>query len=329
MQRLRPGSTDRATGPLRLAPDLKAAAARAHLPLPKTAKKAELLAALPQTVPLDLVAEARVRLRRRRAEADLAEALAEPDAHLDVRITVTRAKSEFRLSEGDLAPLRFTTAPNPHARSAPPMRLYDRGDVIRAAHLKHGGRAGLEAARETAAARKVARKESAAGRAQRRKAAAQAALAARGLAPPAFDDAYDRHLRTGRPPLEEVVALAARRAELTAALAARGLALRGDSALCEAYISEGRGSLPAIVDTMHEMDFLVRRGQYHRFHDQAWQSYKEAVGWVDRSDGISISHQARAAAWRHLCATPGKAALLAMSDLPPTFRARLIQGGRA
>lgn len=54
-----------------------------------------------------------------------------------VNITVTRAKSEYRLNENDLGSLRYVEKTNPHYKSAAPMRLYDDGEVAAVCKSKY------------------------------------------------------------------------------------------------------------------------------------------------------------------------------------------------
>ena len=53
------------------------------------------------------------------------------------RMTATRAKSEYLLTENDLAQLGYEEARNPHYRNAAPMRLYDVDDLVEATLEKY------------------------------------------------------------------------------------------------------------------------------------------------------------------------------------------------
>jgi hypothetical protein len=122
------------------------------------------------------------------------------------RVTQTRALSDasYCLTAKDIAALPVTLVPNPHYRSAAPMKLYEHEALLAAARAKHGGDAGIAAAAAARGARRAKAVTAAASRA-----AAQAA----------------REAENER--------------ELTDALRVWGLQLRGDSALCEAYIKHG------------------------------------------------------------------------------------------
>lgn len=88
-----------------------------------------------------------------------------------VRICASRAKSEYKLTEGDLAELSYTSVKNPHYRSAAPMRLYVESEVkvvaeekrVRLEHEKeHHDELLAERRREAKEARRIA-KEAAKG----------------------------------------------------------------------------------------------------------------------------------------------------------------------
>lgn len=65
-----------------------------------------------------------------------------------VKVTASRAKGQFGLDEGDLAQLDCQLVPNPHYRSAPPMRLYALADVQEASRAKQAHNKAWEAGRE-------------------------------------------------------------------------------------------------------------------------------------------------------------------------------------
>ena len=52
------------------------------------------------------------------------------------RITVSRAKSEYRLNESDLSGPRYEERENPHYSSAAPMRLYDADEIAQVCKRK-------------------------------------------------------------------------------------------------------------------------------------------------------------------------------------------------
>jgi hypothetical protein len=70
------------------------------------------------------------------------------------RITASRAKGEFGLTEDDLDGLGCEHVRNPHYRSAAPMRLYELAEVESMVETKRAARAAAFSARESDAARK-------------------------------------------------------------------------------------------------------------------------------------------------------------------------------
>lgn len=67
----------------------------------------------------------------------------------DQRITKSRAKGEYGLSDGDLATLSYRTAPNPHYRSAAPMCLYKLCEVKRISRRKRAKKKKLASSKKT------------------------------------------------------------------------------------------------------------------------------------------------------------------------------------
>ncbi len=74
------------------------------------------------------------------------------------RITASRAKGEYGLTDDDLDALGCECVRNPHYRSAPPMRLYDLADVESAAEAKRAARPALLAAAAAAREQEAARR---------------------------------------------------------------------------------------------------------------------------------------------------------------------------
>ncbi|KAI8918339.1 hypothetical protein DFJ77DRAFT_291075 [Powellomyces hirtus] len=68
----------------------------------------------------------------------------------DTRMVATTAKTVYYLTENDLNTLECTRVPNPHYRSAPSMRLYDKFSIQCLAFAKHGGLTGVVAKKEKA-----------------------------------------------------------------------------------------------------------------------------------------------------------------------------------
>jgi len=66
----------------------------------------------------------------------------------DTRVTKSRAKGEFGLSDGDLSTLSYRTAPNPHYRSAAPMCLYLLREVKRISKHKRAQKRRLNSSKK-------------------------------------------------------------------------------------------------------------------------------------------------------------------------------------
>ncbi len=260
--------------------------------LPLNGNKAEILSRTPRLPPPSLLrfvlaeheAERKRRLRDRPPGAPLPN---DPNA----RITATRAKTEFRLTENDLLSLNETLVRNPHYRSAAPMRLYLLSDVVAASHEKHGGPEGLVAAREKAQASTAKRRHTL----EEKEAAKRA-----------------RHN-------DEV---AQRRVQLEAAFAPRNLEIRRDSELCQRYLTLGIGNPTNIARIMDEMRFYFARTQYASKRDELFEQHLEHYGYYP--DPIELSEDAREEALddfiHELNSLEKVDAALADDLLPPTLR---------
>ena len=124
-------------------------------------------------------------------------------------ITSKRAKSEYKLNETDLSPLKELLAKNPHCRSGPPMRLYSLVEVVKASHAKmEANGTTLEEARQKTQARGEAVKRGKLDAKEKRRIALIDALAAVGLE---LDDSrsnslFIEHTMGSKPaPLEQTV----------------------------------------------------------------------------------------------------------------------------
>ena len=95
------------------------------------------------------------------------------------RITVTAAKTMYYVNEKDLAGLGYYSSTNPHSRHGPPMRLYLKKAIVRAALKKHGkDLVILQGEKEQAKQIRRDKKETSS---ERRREELTMALAARGL----------------------------------------------------------------------------------------------------------------------------------------------------
>jgi hypothetical protein len=165
----------------------------------------------------------------------------------DARITVTEAKTTYRLKEEHLVGLDEELKTNPVRRSAPAMRLYLKREVMLAQWAKDDKKLRDKAER-------------------------------------ARDRAINGP-RPRPPPAPKTLAQLARMARktrkiaLTSRLEDHGLELRSDSRMCEEYIQYG-GHIDAVVEMMIEMEFFVTRTRYSEFFDQIVDEF-ERVHWRD------------------------------------------------
>jgi len=246
---------------------------------------------LPLTVPPEVVGLARSRLLKIQVERELEELERQENSeNLDSRITLTRAKAEYHLNDDDIADLDCIVRRNPHYRSAAPMCLYILRDIIREAYLKHGGAAGLAAARAKSEVRKARLRETKMAKEEQKHAKRQQ-----------------------------------RKEELVAALTARGLHFRNDSTVCEEYINEtSTKSLQTVVDIMHEMNFYFNHTKYAHFHDLEYDEWCDnySYGPPDAQDKYEMSFNAKSRALSALIEKIGVQGVLAIPNLPPTIRRR-------
>lgn len=248
--------------------------------------------------------------RRQSIDNDLRAAADTLD--LNSHITVTRAKSQYHLNDGDLAGLRYSTAPNPHYRSAAPMKLYTLRDVVQRAYEKHGGAEGLAEADAASKRRKETIKQ--------HRQDVGSVLISEGLGEFLDHPLVAEHRSTGRPGLQKLLAALRRERELKAALEARGLQLRGDSTLCANYIMDGDGNVNIIVNIMEEMRFYHKYTRYEYFRERARQI---EMDWKGYYNPIEISDTAQRDAWEDIKKRKGRDWLLDLEDLPRTMRAEL------
>lgn len=195
--------------------------------------------------------------------------------HTDkTRMTATRAKADFLLSETELDELDVDLVRNPHYRSAARMRLYDVEELKAAAMAKYGTWEAFVARREKREKRSEAQL-AAIGRSRQGKRRKEKS-----------EDQLQRE-RQDKKRKEEKVARRwmiehereLRRTDLTAALAAYGLELQADSRMCASYIYTGAGihgeSMDAVVEIMRELQFLLTETSYEVLLDTIKEEYRE------------------------------------------------------
>ncbi|KAL4451299.1 hypothetical protein ABPG77_009371 [Micractinium sp. CCAP 211/92] len=103
------------------------------------------------------------------------------------RLNKGAAQREYRLTEKDLAGLEFMTRSNPISHRAPPVKMYNKLQVLAVAHRRYGSMAGLEAAAEVAAAKSAKATETRLRNLQQRRHEMAAALEEAGM------DGLDSH----------------------------------------------------------------------------------------------------------------------------------------
>lgn len=179
----------------------------------------------------------------------------------DARITVTTAKTMYRVKEEHLQGLDVVFKTNPVRRSAAAMRLYLTHEVMLASWLKEDAK--LRAKAERARERAIHGPRPRAPAAPRTP--AQLAAAAR----------------------------KARKVELAALLAAQGLELRADSRMCAEYIQYG-GHVDSVVEMMVEMEFFVNHTEYSCvFSDIVDYHERYRLDRDDRWDRDEVSDEAK------------------------------------
>jgi hypothetical protein len=257
-----------------------------------------------------------------------------------VRVSASTAKSDYLLTDGDLARLQCELVKNPVYRSAAPMRLYLLRDVIRTALAKHGGRdAEIRQARAEASMR--------GGEAAMERKASRQALLARKLDVPmdmelsrvfsiseAACKARDTYVGSGRGgaagAAAEIMAAHDRIKTLEKALAARGCELRHDSRLCRAFIDDNDGNPVNIAITMAEMKFYFTHTEYEAILDDMWDEARRERDnsyWdgydsdIDRIDPDELSHRAKTKALKRWAATND----LLAPELPKSLRAEICK----
>lgn len=181
-------------------------------------------------------------------------------------MTVTRAKDEFMLNDGDLLNLRYESKQNPYSRSAAPMRLYSLEDLYKKTVDKYE-------TWEIFAARRDKRKQTSTVRAlthednqKERRADLKRALAAHGLELRTDSTQCDRYINTGR-------------------------GVNGEN-------------LDGVVKVMRQMDFYYRETSYTKFVGQLKYEYREFGERYDMDFILEESKKEALQQWR--LAHPGR-----------------------
>ena len=180
----------------------------------------------------------------------------------DVKIPLTQAKLDYRLTDGEVKALPLLeTRRNPHYASAAPMRLYSQLAAQALAHRKYGSAAAMEEAKRKGKAVAAQRKRSHQDNVQARRDEVAALLVGAGLSQHQYNSRLSAYVERGADraaAVEAVEALAAaaaarraqaaRAAEVAARLAQEGLPA-GDRphAVFQPYVQSAKGDLGALV----------------------------------------------------------------------------------
>lgn len=208
------------------------------------------------------------------------------------RVTASRAKREFHLSEAELKTLDCISKRNPCYRSAAPMRLYSLADIQTAQAAKAAANPKLAAKWAAAENQRLEKERKEQARDVRRKALKDILEGIEFWS----DTACCAYIESGVGDLESIardvrakheVRVARqriRRIELTDALHAVGCELRSDSTICANYIRSGAGNPDAIAQTMLEMKFFYNFTRYSAIQRNMWAYERDMFYDGDDSD---------------------------------------------
>ncbi|KAI8577266.1 hypothetical protein K450DRAFT_253018 [Umbelopsis ramanniana AG] len=192
-----------------------------------------------------------------------------------VRITKMRAKSEYRLTDDELEGISVNYARNPHYRSAAPMCLYDKKEIIQMARIVHGGDIGIEAAREATIKKGNAMIESRRRNKETRKTRLEERLAEANLTNMVNHYACRQYIESSKGgDLESIVIILQaeaerlrliqnRKAELDAEIATSGI--QNVPPLCligyHGYVNSGIGSVVGVLSEARKQEVLAKKQQ--------------------------------------------------------------------
>jgi hypothetical protein len=252
----------------------------------------------------------------------------------DAQITVTECRKEFWLKDSDLEHIKCTFKRNPHGRSAPPMRLYNKVDVLKLVIKVHGpGELPLTFGEILEDMKNKDKKlKSAHSAYERRHASALCTAKQTGLsdyiANPEVATAINRYANgsstqdTLTRVLTAINEKQERRKTLQTMLTEQGCELRSDSKLCESYIEHGVGDPHNIVRIMREMKFYYTHTNYKNFLNAAYDNYRSCrYDYYDRPDPEEMSDQAKTKAlsdW--VKRQPNIKTAYHHADLPPSLK---------
>jgi hypothetical protein len=268
------------------------------------------------------------------------------------RITATRAKSEYQITDDQLDLLPVRLARNPYGGSSAPMRLYQVAAVKALAEAVHGTLSKIADTIEAKANAKRARAEKLSAELAEECVRRRAATAEVMRSIPS-GDAVGTHPDTlayinGKTPLgPDALARAvdgcvafnlaasiereereSRASILHAAMRARGLEVRADSRMCAQFLDGTLTDLDRVIDTMAEMRFLFKHTRYASIRQDVYRAYRhdDADEYFDGGyahvDKDAVSAEARAAAIHQFFRGPPSKISDALDDMPDVLRAR-------
>jgi hypothetical protein len=241
------------------------------------------------------------------------------------RITATKAKTEYMLTEKELKTINCELVRNPHYGSAAPMRLYLLSEIETLHNNKFKNKKEVDQTklkRENKAQKaKETHDRNIALRKQELKDLFNEQEFNRLLAysDESYED-YEKYLQQGKPSIKTKLQMSLNRMiELRTALESRNCELREDSKLCLNYINDNSDNLQYVVDMMLEMKFLFAHTNYSQYRqdifDELVEQELEYEYYYDAEElGLEASEKAKKRAIKYL---PNA---LSYPDLPPRFK---------
>ena len=241
------------------------------------------------------------------------------------RITITKAKKEYLLTDKDLESLKYESVQNPHYRSAAPMKLYLLSEIEELHDKKFKNKKELNKAIEKREIKALKAKETH----QRNRITRQQELNSLFTESELtrlieYSDVcfkyYDKYLDCGNQNMKNNLQQCLNRMiQLRESLEEHGCELRQDSRLCLNYINYDDEYLGDIVETMVEMKFLFTHTNYQNHRDEIFtrliEEEREFGHYYDFEEmSLEATEKAKKKAIKNL---PNA---LSHPDLPPRFR---------
>ena len=254
-------------------------------------------------------------------------------SNISAKVPATECRESFGISEKILHTLQCVLKRNPHFRSAPPMRLYERVDVRRAqikANMHHIQDPEIIVASQLRSMKKSVNAE-AVKRVRREALKAELTIQGMGSEPRVHRQVLDLFLEgKASVSLEEVRTALTRHKLLSAALTTAGLSPepREDSELCADFLKHGHGDVGDISIIMARMHFLHCHTDYVYLVDLAFERVRATLQFSNTYSRMSqeecedIRESAKVDALLHwIDGVGGLEAALAHSNLPLVLHA--------